>query len=198
MGETILSAPVLEQGAEERDIYLPDGYWKDGNNGSIYEGKRWLRNYPAPIEVLPYFIRQFNTSALFEDIGEKSSSLIKQIYFKRSEVSASIQKRKSDSKYYIKIFNGNYTIIIISSTKSDCFYFTIGNKFVQSVLLNTNFGNSSLEIKEIPNGYELSAANDPVRISITIDIDVEDFSVLNIERKMSSSEVATDCFDLGK
>lgn len=77
-------------------------------------------------------------------------------------------------------------------------FHTIGNKFVQSVLLNTHFGNSSLEIEEIPNGYELSAANDPVRISITIDIDVEDFSVLNIGRKMSSSDVATDCLDLGK
>jgi alpha-glucosidase (family GH31 glycosyl hydrolase) len=39
---------------------LPAGVWEDGNTGEVYilnEGK-YLRNYPAPIEVLPYFIRK--------------------------------------------------------------------------------------------------------------------------------------------
>lgn len=48
-------------GATTRDIYLPVGVWEDGNTGQKYtvgsEGF-WIRDYPAPIEVLPYFIRQ--------------------------------------------------------------------------------------------------------------------------------------------
>uniref|UniRef100_A0A1L8DQS6 Putative maltase glucoamylase n=1 Tax=Nyssomyia neivai TaxID=330878 RepID=A0A1L8DQS6_9DIPT len=58
LGEEVLAAPVLEEGQTSRDIYLPAGDWLDGNNGSIYTGPLWLRKYPAPLSVLPYFIRQ--------------------------------------------------------------------------------------------------------------------------------------------
>jgi len=46
-------------GKTARDIYLPSGNWTDGNTGEIYTttSGRWLRNYPAPLDVLPYFIR---------------------------------------------------------------------------------------------------------------------------------------------
>lgn len=58
LGETILSAPVIEENKYARDIYLPAGNWVDGNDGTEHQGKLWIRNYPAPIGVLPYFIRQ--------------------------------------------------------------------------------------------------------------------------------------------
>ncbi|GAB0098690.1 uncharacterized family 31 glucosidase KIAA1161 [Sergentomyia squamirostris] len=57
LGEDILSAPVLEEGKTSRDIYLPAGDWRDGNTNKTYRGPLWLRNYPAPLTVLPYFIR---------------------------------------------------------------------------------------------------------------------------------------------
>uniref|UniRef100_A0A1B0GPK2 Glycoside hydrolase family 31 N-terminal domain-containing protein n=1 Tax=Phlebotomus papatasi TaxID=29031 RepID=A0A1B0GPK2_PHLPP len=57
LGEDILAAPVFKQGQRFRNIYLPIGRWQDGNNGSIYQGPRWLDNYPAPLSILPYFIR---------------------------------------------------------------------------------------------------------------------------------------------
>ncbi|KAI4463778.1 glycosidase family 31 [Holotrichia oblita] len=57
LGEDILVAPVLEEGAVTRDIYLPSGTWEDGNTGEIYEGGQTLTDYEAPLEVLPYFIR---------------------------------------------------------------------------------------------------------------------------------------------
>ncbi|KAK9700828.1 hypothetical protein QE152_g31004 [Popillia japonica] len=37
LGEDILVAPILEEGAVTRDIYLPAGTWEDGNTGEIYE-----------------------------------------------------------------------------------------------------------------------------------------------------------------
>jgi myogenesis-regulating glycosidase len=58
LGEKILAAPVVVKGQVERDIYLPVGTWKDGNDGKTYEGKQWIRKYPAPLGKLPYFIRQ--------------------------------------------------------------------------------------------------------------------------------------------
>ncbi|XP_055697883.1 myogenesis-regulating glycosidase-like [Phlebotomus papatasi] len=57
LGEEILAAPILQKGQTSRNIYLPVGRWQDGNNGSIYHGRQWLNNYPAPLSVLPYFIR---------------------------------------------------------------------------------------------------------------------------------------------
>lgn len=63
LGDTILSAPVLEEGAVKRDVYLPKGYWKDGNNGKMYTGPYTIKDYPAPLDTLPYFIRQDNPPA---------------------------------------------------------------------------------------------------------------------------------------
>ena len=57
LGNDILVAPVLDQGAVSRDIYLPVGEWKDGNDGTIITGPKWINNYEAPLFVLPYFIR---------------------------------------------------------------------------------------------------------------------------------------------
>lgn len=58
LGDTILSAPILEQGAMKRDVYLPKGFWKDGNNGKVYTGPTTIKDYPAPLDTLPWFIRQ--------------------------------------------------------------------------------------------------------------------------------------------
>ncbi|XP_019874297.2 myogenesis-regulating glycosidase [Aethina tumida] len=58
LGESILVAPVMDQGAVSRDVYLPVGSWKDGNTGEIFIGPINIENYSAPIDVLPYFIKQ--------------------------------------------------------------------------------------------------------------------------------------------
>lgn len=55
LGETLLVAPVIQEGATRRDIYLPKGIWLDINRGAIINGPKWLRNYPAPLDTLPYF-----------------------------------------------------------------------------------------------------------------------------------------------
>lgn len=49
---------MLEKGAFSRDIVLPVGSWIDGNDGTVYSGNRILRNYSAPLHVLPYFLRE--------------------------------------------------------------------------------------------------------------------------------------------
>jgi alpha-glucosidase (family GH31 glycosyl hydrolase) len=92
LGEKILAAPVIEKDKYERDIYLPVGTWKDGNNGKVYEGKQWIKNYPAPIGVLPYFIRQ--------------ESEVKKIEFGNSNFWISIQQRKEDNQYVLEVYNG--------------------------------------------------------------------------------------------
>lgn len=59
LGEDILVAPVLVEGATSRDIYLPAGFWKDENMKSdvVLKGPTWLKNYNAGLDILPYFRR---------------------------------------------------------------------------------------------------------------------------------------------
>ncbi|XP_015190744.1 PREDICTED: uncharacterized family 31 glucosidase KIAA1161 isoform X1 [Polistes dominula] len=57
LGEKILVAPVIEEGAISRDIYLPKGLWRDASNNNSYIGPGWIRNYYAPLDKLPYFYR---------------------------------------------------------------------------------------------------------------------------------------------
>lgn len=71
LGENILVAPVMEEGRVSRDIYLPRGVWEDQNYGNSHTGPLWLRNYPANLSVLPYFIK--NASVI---IRFKISSII--------------------------------------------------------------------------------------------------------------------------
>jgi alpha-glucosidase len=57
LGEDILVAPVIMDGATSKKIYIPSGKWKDGNSDAVYEGKTWIESYNAPLDTLPYFIR---------------------------------------------------------------------------------------------------------------------------------------------
>ena len=57
LGDDILVAPVLTEGAVERDIYLPRGKWET-REGVAYDGPTWLRSYPAPLNTLPFFLKK--------------------------------------------------------------------------------------------------------------------------------------------
>ncbi|XP_046346310.1 myogenesis-regulating glycosidase-like [Haliotis rufescens] len=61
LGDDLLVAPVLDKGANSRDIYLPRGLWVDQLNGDKKQGPIWLKDYPAEIEDLPHFTRQRDT-----------------------------------------------------------------------------------------------------------------------------------------
>lgn len=56
VGERLLSAPVYEQGATSRRVYLPAGTWIDFWNGNEYPGEGWS-NIEAPLGNWPLLIR---------------------------------------------------------------------------------------------------------------------------------------------
>jgi len=57
-GDSILVAPVTQSNAGSRDIYLPEGNWRDLKSNQLITGGRLLRDYPAPLETLIIFIRE--------------------------------------------------------------------------------------------------------------------------------------------
>jgi len=57
-GPDLLVAPVMEEGARERKVYLPAGCkWTDANTKEVYEGGQMVI-VPAPIDIIPVFVRE--------------------------------------------------------------------------------------------------------------------------------------------
>ena len=55
-GDALLVAPVLEEGATRRRVYLPAGLWYDFWTDERHEGPAWLE-VEAPLERIPVFVR---------------------------------------------------------------------------------------------------------------------------------------------
>jgi len=47
----------VTSGLRMRDVYLPGGTWSDERTGETMKGPVWLRNYDAPLDVVPTFRR---------------------------------------------------------------------------------------------------------------------------------------------
>jgi alpha-glucosidase (family GH31 glycosyl hydrolase) len=58
LGNDILVAPVVKPGALTRDIILPHGRWREHWNGEVFDGDTVLKDYSAPLDVLPLFERE--------------------------------------------------------------------------------------------------------------------------------------------
>jgi len=56
LGDSILSAPIFEQGATSRNVYLPSGNWFDFWTGNMYPGAGWSE-ISSPLEQWPLFVR---------------------------------------------------------------------------------------------------------------------------------------------
>jgi sulfoquinovosidase len=56
LGSKVLVAPVVEQGATTRDVYLPRGCWRARGHGRRLGGGRTV-TVAAPLRRLPYFTR---------------------------------------------------------------------------------------------------------------------------------------------
>ncbi len=56
-GQDLLVAPVMEEGVNERTLYLPEGAeWTDAYTGKVYKGGQNV-TVPAPIDIIPVMIR---------------------------------------------------------------------------------------------------------------------------------------------
>jgi len=57
LGPSLLVAPILEEGARERDIYLPEGTWYEWWSGQCVAGNRWIRA-EIPLDRTGLYVRQ--------------------------------------------------------------------------------------------------------------------------------------------
>lgn len=83
VGEKLLVAPVLEQGAVKKLVYLPEGTWYDFETGRPYEGKQYYM-VDAPLDVCPMFVKEggmIPTWELCQYVGEKPYDTLKMLVF---------------------------------------------------------------------------------------------------------------------
>lgn len=83
VGENILAAPVVMQGARNRMVYLPGGNWTDYHTGERLEGGRYIIAH-APLDICPVYIKAGSIIPNYppqEYVGEKDiTSLILDLY----------------------------------------------------------------------------------------------------------------------
>lgn len=57
VGEELIVAPILYSGSRQREVYLPAGVWRDGIDGSLRKGSRWIHNYRVAEDKVAYFVK---------------------------------------------------------------------------------------------------------------------------------------------
>lgn len=73
-GRDIFVAPVVNQGQTSRSITFPEGEWLDLNRVTDLYDSHSTVNYPAPLTVLPYFLRRGAFLPMFTQADNFSST----------------------------------------------------------------------------------------------------------------------------
>jgi alpha-D-xyloside xylohydrolase len=110
LGRDLLVAPVVEEGATTRRLYLPAGQWHDLWSGQAYAGAQWVE-VAAPLDRIPAFVRAGaliplnlgDAEALGAQLGDRPGPLTLWAYpagsssstfqFGGQEVTASVEQR---------------------------------------------------------------------------------------------------------
>lgn len=83
IGERLLVAPVLEQGAVKKAVYLPAGTWYDFFTGAAYEGGRYYL-VDAPLDTCPMFVKggsMIPTYEVVQYVGERPYDVLKLLVY---------------------------------------------------------------------------------------------------------------------
>ncbi|HEY3369378.1 MAG TPA: TIM-barrel domain-containing protein [Prolixibacteraceae bacterium] len=120
LGKELLVAPVTEQGATSKKIYLPEGEWIDFNHPSkSYPGKQWI-DYPVSLEITPLFVKRGSIvpqMPVMQYIGEKKNAPLWWEVFPAAEGrSASFTLYEDDGQ------TNNYKKDICTKTELKCVY----------------------------------------------------------------------------
>ncbi len=78
LGDAFLVAPIVSD-TTKRDIYLPEGKWKDLKTGKVYEvpaGGQTLKDYKVSVTEIPVFYNMNNTSETAKDVVDTVAVLL--------------------------------------------------------------------------------------------------------------------------
>lgn len=108
VGEQILVAPVLEQGAVKRMVYLPEGTWYDYWTGEKWTGNQYILK-DAPIDVCPIYIKAGSIIPMYQPVqyvGEKPYDTLELLVTPEAGEYTHFQDNGEDYAYQ----EGNYNL----------------------------------------------------------------------------------------
>lgn len=114
-GRDVMIAPVLTQGTDVRKVTFPAGTWLDVlNPANIYQGGETI-DYPAPLEVLPMFVRAgaFIPTADYKmtNTGDYDPSRYTVNYYPAAGVSSEYTMYEDDRTSNSSLADGKYALI---------------------------------------------------------------------------------------
>ncbi len=127
VGENMLVAPVVEQGAFKRMVYLPSGAWIDYWTGERHAGGKYII-VDAPIDVLPIFIKEGSIIPMYEPVqyvGEKPYDTLELLVAGDSAWGSHYQDNGEDFRY----LEGEYNL----------YSFTYENGKLETDMLHDNY-----------------------------------------------------------
>ena len=114
LGRDLLIAPVVEDGAARRRLYLPQGRWFDLWNGESQQGGCWIE-VDAPLDTIPVFVRAGavlplnlgNEMGLGADVGNALAPALLTLFVYPSGASEAVV-----------VFNGEALMVRVDATAS--------------------------------------------------------------------------------
>ncbi len=121
-GRDVMIAPVLTQGTTSRAVTFPEGTWLDIlNPANVYQGGETIE-YPAPLEVLPMFVRAgaFIPTADYKmnNTGDYDPSRYTVNYYPAAGASTGYTMYEDDRVSNSSLSAGNYALIKFTGVDS--------------------------------------------------------------------------------
>lgn len=113
VGEKLLVAPVLEQGATKKLVYLPEGEWYDFWTHEKFEGKKYYM-VDAPIDHCPMYVKAGSIIPMYEVVqfvGERPYDKLRLLVTPGEGVYNHFQDNGEDYEYK----NGRYNLYQFTS-----------------------------------------------------------------------------------
>ena len=118
LGPEILVAPILDEGAFERSVYLPQGNWIDYWSEEIHAGPQYITTR-AELDILPLFVRQGAIIPMGPDLQYSSQYALDPLtleIYRGADRSLTLYEDDGESTAYQ---NGDYAETRFDVTHSD-------------------------------------------------------------------------------
>jgi alpha-glucosidase (family GH31 glycosyl hydrolase) len=113
LGRDLLFAPVTDEGAGEREVYLPDGEWRHAFTGRVYAGgRRIMVNTPLYEPAgLPLFLRRGGFLALGEELTHIAET-------PETDLSLHLWPSRSEDRHVLRFSAGEQLTILCRPDKA--------------------------------------------------------------------------------